>query len=119
MSKIYKDGAELSRDLNQKIATASKEQLYVLTNEFMKDSDDLIPRQEGNMRLKQTMDSQPDEGIIKISSPQAKRLYYGLESWNWTTSGTGPMWWHKNKKNRNKKYLQMMKSNIFKGLRRD
>ena len=29
---------------------------------------------------------------ITFKTDYAKRMYYGEESWNWTTPGTGPYW---------------------------
>lgn len=116
--KNYDSSQAAMLDLIKNTKLAERIVLPMLTKEFMKDVLKYIPKNKGTLRSMQKLYSLPKKGLVIVKAPQARRLYYAPESWNWTTSGTGPHWNEKNEIENRKKYKLMAKklhATILKG----
>lgn len=104
---IFQNTRQLRNHQKQVLTKTEKEARRIIAEEFIKDSTEFIPKREGKLRLSQRLASDTKKGIVATEGPQARKLFFGNENWNWTTMGTGPMWYEKSKKKHKKKYKKM------------
>lgn len=85
--------ADFSR-LDKKLSAGNfKRARQVLANQVGADSNQFVPMgppNEGALRASQMIAIDGSE--LSWNRPYGRRMYYGLEGWNWHTPGTGPRW---------------------------
>ena len=114
--KTYINGTGMAQAKIKEFAKGREAAIPMIVEEAMKDSNELIPKSQdgGTLRKSQRTASLPDQGKLITRGPQATTLYFAPENWNWTTYGTGPMWYKKNFINNDTKYRLMIKATIGK-----